>query len=259
MNASSSAYPSYPDLAGKVALVTGGSRGIGATTARFFAQNGVRVAVNGRDETAIEVVVRAIRDAGGEGLAAPADCTDRKALERMRERIEQTWGPVDMLAAFAGAGAPTPTLDLTEESWRATIDTNLTSTFLTIKTVLPGMIERGRGAIVTMSSSAGRLPSLASVAYAAAKAGVVMLTRHLANELGKHHVRVNCIAPGAILTERNRARIPEATQRELAASIPLGRIGTPEDVALAALYLASECSSWVTGVTLDVSGGRTIV
>jgi 3-oxoacyl-[acyl-carrier protein] reductase len=253
------AYPHYPDLAGKVALVTGGSRGIGAATGKLLARSGARVAVNGRDEAAIEAVVREIREAGGEALACPADCTDAKALDSMRRRIEETWGPVEILAAFAGAGAPTPTEQLTEESWRATLDTNLTATFLTIKTVLPGMIEKRRGAVVTMSSSAGRQPSLASVAYAAAKAGVVMLTRHLANELGKHNVRVNCLAPGAILTERNRARIPEATQRELAASIPLGRIGTPDDVALATLYLASDASSWVTGVTLDVSGGRTIV
>lgn len=256
---SNAPYPTYPDLAGKVALVTGGSRGIGATTAKLLAKNGARVAVNGRDESAILAVVAAIRDGGGEALPCPADCTDRGALARMREQIEQTWGPVAILAAFAGAGAPTPTEQLSEEQWRDTLDTNLTSTFLTVKSVLPAMIERRRGAIVTMSSSAGRLPSLASVAYAAAKAGVVMLTKHLANELGKHNVRVNCLAPGAILTERNRARIPEATQRELAASIPLGRIGTPEDVALATLYLASDASSWVTGVTLDVSGGRTIV
>lgn len=259
MNLAVESYPRYPDLAGKVALVTGGSRGIGAATGKLLARNGVRVAVNGRDEDALQAVVREIGEMGGQGMACPADCTDAGALERVRERIERTWGPVDILAAFAGAGSPIPTDQLTEKDWRATLDTNLTSTFLTIKTVLPGMIGRRRGSIVTMSSSAGRQPSLASAAYAAAKAGIVMLTRHLANELGKHNVRVNCLAPGAILTERNRARIPEATQRELAASIPLGRIGTPEDVALATAYLASDCSSWVTGVTLDISGGRTIV
>jgi 3-oxoacyl-[acyl-carrier protein] reductase len=251
--------PTYPDLAGKVALVTGGSRGIGAATSLLLAKNGVRVAVNGRDEAAIGSVAREIRDGGGDAIPCPADCTDMRAIDRMRESVERAFGPVDIICAFAGAGSPIPTETLTEETWRNVVDTNLTATFLTIKSCLSGMIERRRGAIVTMSSSAGRLPGRASVAYAAAKAGIVMMTGHLANELGKHNVRVNCIAPSAILTERNRQQIPEAQQRELAASFPLGRIGTPEDVGLAALYLVSDCSSWVTGVTLDVAGGRIIV
>ncbi len=122
-----------------------------------------------------------------------------------------------------------------------------------------GMIERGRGSIVTMASSAGRLPSQASAAYAAAKAGVVMFSRHVANEVGQHGVRVNCLAPSSVLTERVERLMPEETQRQVAAMHPLGRMGTPEDVALATLFLASESSSWITGVTLDVAGGRIMV
>ena len=139
------------------------------------------------------------------------------------------------------------------------MDGSLTATFLTLKSFLPGMIQRGRGAIVTMASSAARLPSQASAAYAAAKAGVVMFSKHVANEVGQHGVRVNCLAPSSVLTERVKRLMPEETQRQVASMHPLGRMGTPEDVALATLFLASESSSWITGVTLDVAGGRVII
>lgn len=251
--------PSYPDLKDKVAFVTGGSRGIGAATCRLLAENGVRVAVNGREVAAIEGVVRVIRDAGGEAVAAPADCTNSAELSRACDTVQRELGDVDIVIAFAGgSGEPTPFLQMSEEKWRSTVDANLTATFLTIRTFAPAMVERRRGAIVTMSSSAGRLPGLASPPYAAAKAGVVMLTGHLARELAPMGVRVNCVAPSAIMNDR-LAKVPEAKLREIAAGFPLGRIGTPEDVALATLYLASESSSWVTGVTLDISGGRIIV
>jgi 3-oxoacyl-[acyl-carrier protein] reductase len=253
-------YPTYPDLANKVAVVTGGSRGIGAATCRLLAQNGAKVMVGGRDEAAINSVVQEIQDSGGEAIGAAADLTDFASVERIRGRVEEELGPVDVLAAFVGGqGYPTPTGQMSEEQWRSVIDSDLTSTFLTVRSFLPGMIERGRGAIVTMASSAGRLPSQASAAYAAAKAGVVMFSRHVANEVGQHGVRVNCLAPSSILTERVKRLIPEGTQRQMAAMHPLGRMGMPEDVALATLFLASDSSSWITGVTLDVAGGRIIV
>jgi 3-oxoacyl-[acyl-carrier protein] reductase len=176
MNEAANQTPTFPDLAGKVALVTGGSRGIGATTAKIFATNGVRVGVNGRDEGAIAETVRAIQNSGGKAVGCPGDCTDPSALERVVRSIENAFGPVDVLAAFAGAGAPTPTEQLTLEQWKDTVDTNHTATFLTIKSVLPSMIERKRGAIVTLSSRAGRLRRLASSAFAAAKGGIVLLS-----------------------------------------------------------------------------------
>lgn len=246
-------------LAGKVALVTGGSRGIGAATCRMLAENGVRVAVNGRDQSAIDDVVRAICEAGGEAIAAAAECTDGDALARARDTVHRELGEVEIVAAFAGgSGEPTPFLQTSEEKWRSVVDTNLTATFITIQTFAPAMVERRRGAIVTMSSSAGRVPGLASPPYAASKAGVVMLTGHLAREFAPMGVRVNCIAPSAIMNDR-LAKLPPEKLRDIAAGFPLGRIGVPDDVALAALYLVSESSSWVTGVTLDVSGGRIIV
>jgi 3-oxoacyl-[acyl-carrier protein] reductase len=225
----------------------------------MLAENGVRVAVNGRDVAAIEGVVRSIHDAGGEAIAAPADCTNSEALARARDAVHRELGDVDILVAFAGAGGePTPFAQLTEEKWRTVVDDNLTATFLTIKTFVAPMIERRSGAIVTMASSAGRVPGLASPPYAASKAGIVMLTGHLAKELAPQGIRVNCVAPSAIMNDR-LAKAPEAKLREIASGFPLGRIGTPEDVALATLYLVSEGASWVTGVTLDISGGRIIV
>src|SRR5215212_52019 len=250
--------PTYPDLAGKVAVVTGGSGGIGAATCRLLASNGMKVAVNGRDEAKIGTVVDAIRSAGGQALGVAADCTDLVAVERMRQQVEEEFGPAGVVAAFAGGGRarPGPVAQITEEEWHSTVDANLTATFLTFKSFLPGMIERGRGSIVTMASSAARFPTGAPTPYAAAKAGVIMLTRQVANEVGKHGVRVNCLAPHTVLVERTRRFMPEEQQRRIAAEIPLGRLGTPEDVALATVFLASDSSSWITGETLDVAGGK---
>ena len=166
--------PVYPDLAGKVAVVTGGSGGIGAATCRLLAANGARVAVNGRDQARIDTVVDAIRADGGQAVGVAGDCTDLAAVEGIRQRVEQDLGPVEVLAAFVGGGRarPGPVADVPEEDWRSTVDGSLTATFLTLKSFLPGMVQRGRGAIVTMASSAARLPGLGAPApYVAAKAG----------------------------------------------------------------------------------------
>jgi 3-oxoacyl-[acyl-carrier protein] reductase len=249
--------PTYPDLAGKVALVTGGSGGIGAAACRLLAANGAKVAVNGRDEAKIDAVVGEIRSVGGEAVGVPADCTDPAAVEGMRRRAEEELGPASIVAAFVGGGRarPGPVAQTTEEDWHSTVDGSLTATFLTLKAFLPGMVERGGGAVVTMASSAARAPTGAPAPYAAAKAGVMILTRHVAQEVAPSGVRVNCLAPHTVLVERTRRVIPEERRQQMAAEIPLGRLGTPEDVALAALFLASESSSWITGVTLDVAGG----
>ncbi|WP_369208350.1 SDR family NAD(P)-dependent oxidoreductase [Streptomyces sp. PU-14G] len=250
-------HPVYPDLAGKVAVVTGGSRGIGAETGRALAAQGVAVCLVGRDRPALFAVAEDIGKRGGTAIGAVADVTDAGALRRVADRVAAELGPVEILAAFAGGqGAPTPTLDLSEERWRQVLDSELTSTFLTIRTFLPGMVERFSGSILTLSSSAGRQPGQANVAYGVANAGLTMLTRQLATELGPQGVRVNCLAPTAVRTEKTAAGMPKEAQHKLALRHPLRRMGEPGDVASAALFLASDAAGYLTGLTIDVAGGR---
>ena len=250
--------PRYADLSGKTVLVTGSSRGIGRATAMAFAANGAKVLVNGRDRRRLQEAVDRIAAWGGDAAPVPADFSDSAAIGRTEGEIRSRFGPVDILVAnVGGLGDPVPTAEETEDHWRSVIDANLTATFLTVRAFLPAMLARGSGTIVTVSSTAGRHPSRSSAAYAAAKAGVVMLTRHLAQEVGPRGVRVNCVAPGAVLTEEGYlARAPREVQEQVAALHPLGRIGWPMDIAQAILYLASESAGWITGVTLDASGGR---
>lgn len=254
-------FPTYPDLKDKVAVVTGGSRGIGAATCRLLAAQGVKVAVSGRDEAAISAVVKTIEQTGGQALGIAADVTDFSATERLRQRTEAELGPADILVPFAGGGVarPGPTESVSEEAWHSAVDGNLTATFLTVKSFLPGMIERKGGAVITMASTAARLPSGAPVPYAAAKAGIIMFSRHLASDVSKHGIRVNCVSPSAIRTERTERFMSADQQQEVAAQHPLGRLGEPEDVALATLFLASNSASWITGITLDVAGGRVML
>src|SRR3984957_19502532 len=246
-----------PDLSAEVVVVTGGSRGIGAGSARRFAQLGAAVVVSGRDRAALDAVVASIHAGGGRAVGIAADCASQEEVEALRAGTEAGFGPATVLLAFAGGdGRPEPIGELDANRWRGVIDTNLTAAYIPVRTFALGMIERRRGSIVTMSSTAGRQSGGASVAYAAAKAGIVMLTRHLANDLAPHGVRINCIAPWAIETERMVALMPAAAREQLGQSFPLRRIGSVEDVADAALYLASNLSAWVTGITIDVTGGR---
>jgi 3-oxoacyl-[acyl-carrier protein] reductase len=248
-------------LENRVALVTGSSRGIGAGIARLFAREGAKVALHGRDGAALSAVQRQIEQAGGRAIHVIADVTNFGQIEEMRGRVEEALGPIDILVANAGGSftRPGPLEETSEEGWRASIDGNLTATFLTIKSILPGMKQRKAGAIIMMSSAAARRAHPQSpIPYSAAKAGIQMLTQHLAAQVGPYGVRVNCIAPEIILTERNLERIPEAQREALVDSHPIKRLGTPEDVAHAALYLASAHASWVTGVILDVAGGAVV-
>jgi 3-oxoacyl-[acyl-carrier protein] reductase len=241
-----------------VALVTGSSRGIGAAIARLFAQEGAAVAVHGRDAAAVSTVRADIERLGGRAIGVVADVTSFEQIETMRRRVEDELGPADILVANAGGNPSPPAVveTLSESAWRAAVDANLTATFLTLKSFLPGMKSRKAGTIITLSSAAARRPHPASpVPYAAAKAAIQILTQDVAAQAGPYNVRANCIAPETILTERTLLAIPLPQQTQLAESHPIKRLGTPEDVARTALFLASSASAWITGVILDVAGG----
>lgn len=248
----------FPDLAGKVAVVTGGSAGIGAATCELLAANGVKVAVVGRRREPIEALLEKL---GGEAIGVTADCTDPAAVARMRDQVEAELGPVELLAPFAGGfGAFTPVAEMSVEEWRTVVDDNLTSTFVTVQPFLAGMIERGAGAIVTMSSISARfLDKPTQAAYAAAKAGVQMFTRHLALELGEHGIRANSVAPGTTMSARIEKLMNEEEIARTKALSPLGVFGMPEDTANATVFLLSDAARWLTGVTIDVNGGRVML
>ncbi len=250
--------PTYPDLAGKTAFVTGGSGGLGAEAARWLAHNGVRVTIAGRDAGRLEAVRQSL-EAISEGHAAVRlDCTDLGALQAAEADLMRRCGRLDILVAFAGGGVsrPAPLEAVSEQDWRASLDHNLTATFLTLKAFIPSLKHGGGGAVITMASTAGRAPSPAPPGYGVAKAGIILLTRQAAEELGPAGVRVNCVSPSAVLVERTAALMPPAVQAQVALAHPLRRLGTPADVAAATLFLASDNAGWITGATLDVAGGR---
>jgi 3-oxoacyl-[acyl-carrier protein] reductase len=225
-----------PSLQDRVALVTGSSRGIGAAIASLFANEGARVVVHGRDGNAVESVRSQIEATGGQVMSFIADLTRYQEIEAMRERIEHVHGPVDILVANAGGSPsrPAPLEEISEDDWRA--------------------------AVITISSAAARRPSPASpMAYAAAKAGIELLTKDAAAQAGPHGIRVNCIAPETIMTEANEQQIPAHVQESLRQSHPIRRLGTPDDVAQTALFLASDNSAWVSGIVVDVAGGSVLV
>jgi 3-oxoacyl-[acyl-carrier protein] reductase len=246
----------FDDLAGRVAVVTGASRGIGAATARLLAANGMSVALVARDEDALDDVRESIWNLGGRAIVAPADVTRPDALAFAAKHVANELGDVHVLAAFAGGnGRRQPSESMAPPLWRAILEADLSSVLYTIQAFVSPMLARGAGSVITMSSAAGRSPSGANVAYAVAKAGVVMLTRHLAAEYATRGVRVNALAPSAV-RNRTMAAMPAAQFEALTESFPLGRIGEPDDVAAAAAYLASDASGWITGVTLDIAGGK---
>lgn len=249
-------------LKGRLALVTGSSRGIGAAIAKLFAQEGAKVALHGRDTAALQATRDEIAWFGGCVTHVVADTTKSADVEHMRRNVEGELGPIEILVANAGGNptSPGPIEATSENDWRAAIDGNLTATFLTIKSILPGMKNRRTGTIVTMSSAAARRPNPGSPApYAAAKAGIEIFTQDLAAQVGPFGIRANCIAPETILTDRNKARIPQVQQDSMRDHHPIRRLGTPEDVAAAALYLVSDDAAWITGIVLDVAGGAVMV
>jgi 3-oxoacyl-[acyl-carrier protein] reductase len=245
------------DLSKKVAVVVGGARGTGGVIAQLLASSGASVAVVGRDEAAVGGVAQAITKAGGKALPVTADLTKVVSMGDARKQIEKEFGPVDVLVVCgARAGRPVRVARMAPKGWRTAVEANLTSAFIAMRQFLPGMTARGHGSVVIVASAAGRAPGLANAAFAAANAGLVMLTRQAALEVARRDVRVNCIAYGGVLTEQLEQRVPEQRRNRLAASIPLGRLGSQDDIAGAAAYLASDAAAWVTGAVIDVTGGK---
>ncbi|MFN7022955.1 MAG: SDR family NAD(P)-dependent oxidoreductase [Pseudorhizobium sp.] len=250
------------DLDNRIALVTGSSRGIGTAIAKTFAANGATVILHGRDKDALTSVRGEIEASGGRAVYQTADLTSIDDIDAMRARIETEFGTPDILVVNAGGSFARPALveEIDPDEWRASIEGNLTATFLTVQAFLPGMTARGSENIITLSSAAARKPyPVAPVPYAAAKAGVQIFTQDLAAQVGPFGMVSNCIAPETILSGRNKERIPADKQEAFRRQHPLQRLGRPEGIGEAALYLASSRSSWVTGIVLDVGGGAVMV
>ena len=242
-----------------VVLITGASRGIGAACARLFAKEGWAVGVNYcSSRAAAEELVEEILSQGGKAAALPGDVSDPAQASELVEGAQRLLGPVDVLVCNAGVALPQQLLtDTTDEQWRRVMGVDLDGVFYTVRAAVPGMVRRQKGSIITVSSMWGVTGGSCEVAYSAAKAGVIGLTRALAKELGPSGIRVNCVAPGVIDTEMNGA-LDEQTMEALAEETPLGRIGRGEDVARSILFLAGEESSFITGQVLQTNGGIVI-
>ncbi len=244
----------------RIALVTGASRGIGASTAKILAQRGARAAVSARTVSDLEGVAADIRKNGGEALVVPCDVIDPPQVGEMIERVLKKWGRLDILVNNAGLGTPAKAVEeVSPEEWDETIRLNLKSVFLCTRAAAPVMKRQKYGRIVNVSSFAGRfLSRLSGPSYSSAKAGMLGFTRHMAAELGPFGICVNSVAPSPTLTERVKVKWesrPEEERRKILTGIPLGRVAEPEEVATVIAFLASDDASYVNGVCIDVNGG----
>ena len=250
------------DFKGKVAVVTGSSRGIGRAIALAFARRGASVVVNYyKNAEKANEVVEAIRKMGGEAIAVKCDVSKREEVEAMFETIIREFGKVDVLVNNAGVGIGAPLLETTDEIWDRHMDVNLRGTFLCTQIAARHMVPRRYGKIVNISSnSAFGVALRGETSYAVSKAGVRQLTKNAAFELGQYNINVNSVAPGSIDTDMLRGSKSDEEYRKLIEDrkrrSSLGRIGRPEDVANAVLFLASDEASFITGKTLLVDGGR---
>jgi len=247
-------------LEGKVGLITGGTSGIGRTTALMFAEEGAGVAFTGRSEQRGQQVAGEIEANGGRALFIRADVRSAEDCRRSVSETVKAFGKLDVLFNNAGNYIPNDAVDCSEEEWDSQVDTCLKGTFLMSKFALPVMIEQGGGSIVNNASGWGLVGGDRSVAYCAAKGGVVIMTKAMAIDHGPQGIRVNCVCPGDTVTpmEFQDAEDRGMTWEEYearASDVPLGRMGQTEEIARAVLFLASDESSYTTGAVLSVDGG----
>src|SRR5215831_10514329 len=242
-------------LEGRAALVTGGATGIGRVIAQCLAREGCRVAINyiGAADEAGEAV-RELRDLGVEAVALKADVRQRGEVQSMIDVAAETFGRLDVLVNNAAVQTEAAFLDVTEDDWDRVIDTNLKGTFLCTQAAARHMIAGGGGSIVNIGSGSNYVPFPTLVSYTCSKGGIEMLTRVASLSLAPQQVRVNCVAPGAILVERTKRELPDYAG-QFASITPMGRVGMPEDVAAAVVFFASDASRFITGQTIAVDGG----
>ena len=249
------------DLSARIAIVTGGSSGIGHEIAKALARKGARVAISNRRKEEGERAARAITEMGGEAFAVPADVSQKKSVEEMVQKVLGQFGRIDILVNSAGVNIRKSALDYEESDWDQVIDINLKGTFLMCQAVGRIMVEQKRGKIINISSAVEKIGMEMRIAYCASKGGISQLTKSLAIEWAPYGVNVNAVGPGFIRTgllakliEQDPTFVPMVQRR-----VPLGRLGLPEEVAGVVLLLASDAGDYITGQTIFVDGGWTIL
>jgi 3-oxoacyl-[acyl-carrier protein] reductase len=243
------------DLSGKVAVVTGSSRGIGAGIAQMLAAQGAKVVVNHRHSPeGAEEVVSAIKAAGGEAIIIQADVGQSSEAQRLIKETVDTYGQIDILVNNAGTTRDTLIMMMKDEDWELVLRTNLTSTYYCSKAAVRPMMKKRSGRIINITSVVGLAGQAGQTNYAASKAGIIGFTKSLAKEVGSRNITVNAVAPGFVPTALTDVLPPEMIQAAIA-NTPLGRLGTVEDVANAVLFLASNEAAFITGQVLTVDGG----
>lgn len=244
------------DISGKVALVTGGSRGIGRAICLALAEAGADIMLNyARNDQAAYEVKRQIESMGRKCVTVRANVSKYEQAQNLGKAIMNHFGRIDILVNNAGVNRDRTLRRMTPEQWNEVIQTNLNSVYNCTKAVIEYMIAQNSGVIISISSIIGEMGNVGQTNYAATKAGIIGFTKSLARELASHNIRVNAVAPGFIETDM-LGTVPEDIRNQIKAQIPLGRFGTPEEVALSVLYLCSPAASWITGVTLRINGGQ---
>jgi 3-oxoacyl-[acyl-carrier protein] reductase len=242
------------DMGGRTAFVTGASRGIGEATARRFAEQGARLILAARGVDQLEELASSLRAGGAEATVLALDLSDHEAIPDRIKALPEEFKSVDILVNNAGITRDNLLLRMKQEEWDQVIATNLTGSYVVTKALIRGMMRRRWGRVISVSSVVGIMGNAGQANYAAAKAGLIGFSKSIAREIASRNITVNVIAPGYIATSMTE-NLPEAAAEELASKIPLGRLGNPDDVAAAAVFLASEQAGYVTGEVLNVSGG----